>query len=240
MSSENPEDRLRGNHERRRRLKAEVESLTTKMQQAADEAEEAEKRADACYQKIGLHNAEIERLRMEERTLTAETPQSLNSAADAATVFEDLRGKYEARFSDTTLPEAILAHKGKTSELLGVIKDSLLALSQIDVGFQQAADAEQAKSTAAAAAAERAKTTATVAAAVAPKAANVAAPTPQAAVPPVPARKAGEKTKEGPSSAEDVRAARRKAMAATGAVVAVPASSVSAPAAGTNQLAIQH
>ena len=202
------------------------------MQQAAEEAEEAEKRANACYQKIGLHNAEIERLRMEERTLTAEAPQALNSAADAATVFEGLRGKYEARFSDTRLPQTILAQKDKTSELHGVIKDSLLALSQIDVGFQQAAVAEQAKSAAAAAAAEQAKITAAAAAAVVPQTAIVATPTPQAAVLPVSERKAGEKTKEGPSGTEDVRAARRKAMAATGVVVAVPASQSS------NQLAI--
>ena len=171
---------------------------------------------------------------MEERTLTAETPHPVNSAADAATVFEELRGKYEARFSDTTLPGEILAQKDKTSELLVAIKNSLHALPQIDVGFQQAAAAEQAKSTAAAAAAEQAKNTAAAAAKVVPQTANVAPPPLQAEAPPVSARRTGEKGKESPSDIAEVRVARRKAMAATGAVVAVPASQSS------TQLALTH
>ena len=153
-----------------------------------------------------------------------------------STIFEELRGKYEARFSDNTLPQEVLAHKTKTSELLSQIKDSLTALSQIDVGFQQAAKLEEQKSTAAAEAAAKAKNSAAAVAAVAPQAAEpapAAAPSPE--VPPASARSSGQKG--GRDSTDEVRVARRKAMVATGVVVAIPGSSK--PASSNNQLAIQ-
>lgn len=49
------------------RLVGEVEGLTTKMREAAIEAEEADKRADEFFQKIEFKNTEIERLRAEAR-----------------------------------------------------------------------------------------------------------------------------------------------------------------------------
>ena len=99
-SSKDPEDRLRGNHQRRNRLKNEVEALTTKLRQATVEQEDAQKRADALYEKILQHNSEIERLRVEERTLCSEA-KPINNAASMGTIFQELRGNYEARFLDT-------------------------------------------------------------------------------------------------------------------------------------------
>ena len=237
LLSKDPEDRLRGNHERRRRLKTEVESLTTKMHEAAEEAEEAEKRADACYQTFLQHNQEIDRLRVEERSISSTEAQPINSAADVSTIFEELRGNYEARFADPTLPEAILAQKEKTSGLLTQMGELLRALSQVDVGIQQAAKAEEQKSATAAEAAAKAATSAAVAAAAAPPpAAKAPAAPPPKAAPPEPVRSSGQKGAR--DGTEEVRVARRKAMAVTGAVVAVPGAAQPNEKSTGSQLAI--
>ena len=91
---------MRGNQNRLNRLKDEVESLTAKMREAAEEEEEEEaaaKRANDMYEKILVHNAEIERLRTEARQIQAGEAQPIHTAADVAKVIEELRGNYEAR-----------------------------------------------------------------------------------------------------------------------------------------------
>ena len=77
------------------------------MREATVEAEEAESRADTFYQKNLSHNIEIERLRIEERSL-GPASQPINTAAAAAKVVQELRGNYETRFSDDKLPSEVL------------------------------------------------------------------------------------------------------------------------------------
>ena len=162
---------MRGNRNRLNRLKDEVESLTAKMREAAEEEEAAAKRANDMYEKILVHNAEIERLRTEARQIRAGEAQPIHTAADAAKVIEELRGNYEARFNDVKLPSEILAQKDNASKLLSQLATALTALSQLDVGLQVAAKAEEEKSKVAAAAAEAAAAAAAAAAATASTAA---------------------------------------------------------------------
>ena len=136
--SKYPEEQLRGTYQRLRRLKEEVESFSEKMREACIVEEEAAKKADGFHQKILAHNAEIERLRTEAKTLQSKEVQPVSKAADVAKVVETLRGGYQQYFTDASLPHELQAQKTDVETALAQLAEVLRNLSQFDVSIQAA------------------------------------------------------------------------------------------------------
>ena len=112
------------------------------------------------------HNAEIERLKAEERRLQAEgTAEAPTKAADMATVVEQLKAGYVERFKeDPSLPKEIIDKKNEISALFSQMETITQTLSQLDVALQTAAVVHQQRTAETAMAATAAATAATAAA----------------------------------------------------------------------------
>ena len=188
-SSKDPDDQMRGNYVRRTRLKGEVEALTTKMREAAAEEQQAAQRAGEFYDKIMSHNAEIERLKAEERRLQSEgVAETVTKAADMAKVVDQLKAGYVERFKDeSTLPKEITDKKREIEALFTQMGTITASLSQLDAALQAAAMLHQEQTAEAAAAATAAAASAVSAAAEA----KAGVPASSAEGQPVPGAQAG-------------------------------------------------